>query len=343
MKHEDSRCLSPVALDALRVRVIKAVNGGLSQTEASRLFGVSRQSIITWLGRYRERGWRGLRSGRRGRPRLARLSPIQAAQTVRQITKGCPDQLKLPFALWTREAVQLLLKRRFGVAVSVWTVGRYLQNWNLTPQKPIRRAYEQNPEEVERWLKRDYPAIRAAARQAGAEIQWGDEMGMRSDHQSGRTWGRRGETPVVAGTGRRFRCSMISTVTNRGQLRFMVFRERFTAGVFISFLRRLARQTKRPIYLIVDGHPVHKARRVRTYLRSHAYALRMFFLPSYSPELNPDELLNNDVKANTIGRCRPHDLGEMEGNARAYLRSTQRQPHVVRNYFAEEHVRYAAL
>jgi len=135
---------------------------------------------------------------------------------------------------------------------------------------------------------------------------------------------------------------MISTVTNLGHLQFMVFRERFTGGVFIRFLRRLIRQAKRPVYLIGDGHPVHKAILVKTWLQAHAKEIRMFLLPGYSPELNPDELLNNDVKANAIGRRRPHNLAEMEADARAYLRNRQRQPQVVRNYFMEEHVRYAA-
>lgn len=287
-------------------------------------------------------GIRGLYSRRRGRPARARLAPVQAATVVRMITKGCPDQMKFPYALWTRDAVRVLLNRQFGLAVSVWTVGRYLRDWGMTPQKPLRRAYEQDPAAVQQWLVKEYPAIRAAARRNCAEIQWGDEMGLRSDHQAGRTWGIKGQTPVVMGTGQRFRCNMISTVTNRGYLRFMIFTERFTARVFLKFLSRLVRQTKRPIYLIADGHPVHKAGRVKKWLRDHQEELRLFHLPAYSPELNPDELLNQDVKANTIGRQRPHDVTEMTAAIRGYLRSTQRQPQTVRNYFQEESVRYAA-
>lgn len=343
MKQNDTRCLSPTALDALRPRVIRAIDDGLSQSEASRVFGVSRQSIITWRKRFRARGIAGLRALPRGRPSRSRLTPVQAAATVRVITKGCPDQLRFPFALWTREAVGWYLRRQFGIVVSVWTIGRYLRDWGFTPQKPLRRAYEQNPAAVERWLAQEYPGIRRAAKRERAEIQWGDEMGMRSDHQAGRTWGRRGVTPVVLGTGQRFKCQMISTITNRGQLRFMVFRARFTAKVFLRFLGRLTRQVKRKIYLIVDGHPVHKARRVKAWLQGHGDEVQLFLLPAYSPELNPDELLNQDVKTNAIGRTRPHDLQEMERNARAYLRSTQRRPDVVRNYFREEHVRYAAV
>jgi transposase len=314
----------------------------MKQVEAARVFGVSRQSIHSWLRRFGERGERGLASGRRGRPRQARLAAHQAATTVRVISDRCPDQLKLPFALWTREAVRDVLRRRFGIAVSVWTVGRYLRRWGFTPQKPVRRAFEQDPAAVRRWLQEEYPRIRGEARRERAEIHWGDEMGLRSDHQAGRAWGRRGHTPVVPGTGKRFGCNMISTVTNRGRMAFMVFRERFTVRVFLRFLRRLRRHLRRRAYLIVDGHPVHKARAVARWLAAQGPAIRLFFLPSYSPELNPDELLNQDVKSNALGRQRPRDRHEMVAGLRSYLRSTQRRPDIVRNYFAEEHVRYAA-
>jgi len=273
------------------------------------------------------------------------LAPHQAATTVRHIISGCPDQLNLPFALWTREAVQDLLSRKFDLQVSVWTVGRYLRAWGLTPQKPVRRAYEQNPAAVRKWLEEEYPSIRELARQLKAQIHWLDEMGLRSDHQAGRSYGRRGQTPVVFGTGQRFRCNMISSITNRGRLAFMIFRQRFTARVFLNFLGRLlrlTRKTRRKVFLIVDGHPVHKSRSVRRWLAKHAAQIRIFCLPSYSPELNPDELLNQDVKTNALGRVRPVNVEEMMDNVRSYLRITQARPKVVKNYFRERHVQYAA-
>jgi len=342
MAEQDARHLSPDALDDLRQRVMQAIVGGMFPAEAARTFGVSRQSIYAWLCRWRAGGARALRSRRRGRPRQIQLAPHQAATTVRLITDRCPDQVKLPFALWTREAVRDLIAQRWGVELSVWTVGRYLRHWGFTPQKPLRRAYERDPEAVKRWLKEEYPAIRARARQAGATIFWGDESGMRSDHQAGRSWSRRGETPVVPGTGQRFYCNMISTVTNRGQLAFMVFKARFTALVFMTFLRRLLRHSGQPVFLIVDGHPVHRSRRVQQWVAAQGTRLHLFFLPGYSPELNPDEYLNNDVKSNAVGRQRPHNAVELIANVRGYLRSTQRQPKKVRRYFHHSDVRYAA-
>ena len=341
MKTQDARFLSPNAQEDLRRRVVAAVRGGMYQAEAARTFGVSRQSVNNWMKKYRSGGLRRLRAGRRGRPSVQRLAPHQAATAVRLISDRCPDQLKLPFVLWTREAVGELLARRFGVQVSVWTVGRYLRRWGFTPQKPLRRAYERDPELVRKWLQEKYPTICARAKRDGAEIHWGDEMGLRSDQQAGRSWGRRGQTPVIPGTGRRFGCNMISTITNRGRLYFMVFKERFTARVFLRFLKRLRRQVGRKVILIVDEHPVHKAGETTRWLKKQEKNLQMYFLPPYSPELNPDELLNQDVKTNAVGRRRAIDQADLMTNVRGYLRSTQKMPHVVRSYFQEEHVRYA--
>ncbi len=342
MKVLDARHLASQAQEALRLRVMRAVRAGMSQSEAARVFGVSRQSVNSWDRRRGEGGLAMLRSRPRGRPQVLYLKPYQAATVVRLITDRCPDQLKLPFVLWTREAVRDLIARRFGVRLSVWTVGRYLRRWGFTPQKPLRRAYERDPVAVRRWLKKQYPAIRAWARRERATIFWGDETGMRSDHQAGRSWGRRGQTPVIPGTGKRFRCNMISAITNRGKLAFMVFESRFTTAVLVKFLRRLIRHTKRKVFLIVDGHPVHGAADVERWVARHRGRIRLFFLPGYSPELNPDELLNQDVKTNAVGRKRPRNKGELIGNVRRFLWGTQRRPDKVRNYFRESHVCYAA-
>jgi transposase len=342
MSQTDARQLSPAAQEDLRRRVMRAVDAGMSISEAARTFDVSRQAIYNWKGRVAASGQRGLKSQRRGRPPGTQLRPNVAATTVRMILGSCPDQLRLPFALWTREAVQLLLKRRFGVEVSVWTVGRYLRRWNLTPQKPMQRAFEQDPAAVRHWLQTEYPAIRAAAKVAGAEIWWGDEMGLRSDHQTGTSYGRRGQTPVIPGTGQRFGCNMISALTNRGSLAFMVFEGSFNVNVFLKFLKRLLRQAKRKVFLIVDRLRVHRATAVQAWVESQGGRIRIDYLPAYSPQLNPDEILNHDVKSNAIGRRRAATKTEMKAGLRGYLRSTQRQPHIVRNFFQESHVQYAA-
>ncbi len=339
----DARKLSPAAQEDLRRRVVAAVrNRGMSKVEAARTFQVSRASIHNWLAAVEQCGLSALKARKRGPKPHSALAGHQAATIVRMIDDRCPDQLHLPFALWTREAVGQLIRRRYGIDLSVWTVGRYLAKWDFTPQKPLRRAYEQDPAAVKRWLEERYPAIRAAAKAEKAEIYWGDEMGLRSDHQTGTSYGRQGKTPTIPGTGKRFGCNMISAITNRGHLLFMVFKQRFASPVFLAFLKRLVRQVGRKAFLIVDGHPAHRSATVKRWLAGQTDRLRVFYLPWYSPKLNPDELLNQDVKSNAVGRRRPTDQSELVANVRGYLRSTQKQPQIVQSYFQQENVRYAA-
>ncbi|MHB0947185.1 MAG: IS630 family transposase [Sedimentisphaerales bacterium] len=343
MKTHDGRKLSPAAQQELRHRVVYAIiHEKMSQVKASHLFGVGRTSIHNWLKVHQKGGDAALKAHKRGPKHQSRLAGHQAATLVRLITDRCPDQLKLPFALWTRDAVRQLIEKRYGISASVWTVGRYLQHWGFTPQKPLRRAYEQDPQAVQHWLEHDYPAIRRQASTERSQIHWGDEMGMRSDHQAGRSYGLKGHTPVIPGTGQRFGCNMISTVTNRGRLAFMIFKEWFTGTVMIKFLRRLIKQNKQKIFLIIDGHPVHRSRQVKRWVHQNRKRIRLFYLPGYSPQLNPDELLNQDVKTNAVGRNRPQDQPEMMRQVRSYLRSTQHRPQIVKNYFKHKDVHYAA-
>lgn len=342
MKLKDARHLPAEAQEALRYRVVNAIENGMSKSEAARVFQVSRTAVHHWTKAVDEQGAQALKAKKRGRRHSSRLAPHEAATTVRLLMKKCPDQLGLPCALWTRESVGQLLEQRYGVSVSVWTVGRYLKRWGLTPQKPLRRAYEQDPKAVKQWLDVDYPAIVKLAKQEGAQIHWGDELGLRADDQTGRSYGKRGQTPVVPGTGQRFRCNLISTLTNQGKLYFKLFTQNFNGDVMLDFLRRLIRQVPQKVFLIVDKHPVHLSAKVNRWLEQHAERIRMFLLPSYSPELNPDELLNHDVKANAVGRNRAKTKDEMMENVRRHLRRRQRQREVVQRFFHEKHVAYAA-
>ena len=275
MRTFDARHLSAEAQGDLRCRVVRAiVRDSVKPAVAARLFSVARSSVYNWLADFYTGGDRALAPRPHGRPRESQLEGYQSATIVRLLTHRCPSQLHLPFALWTREAVQQLIAQRTGLRLSVWTVGRYLNHWGFTPQRPLRRAYEQDPAAVRRWLARDYPAIRECARREKAEIHWEDEMGVRSQDQRGRSYGRRGHTPTIPGTGQRFGCNMISTVTNRGQMSFMIFQESFRNSVLLRFLQRLVRQAKRKVFLIWDRHPVHQAAAVERWLRGHAAADR---------------------------------------------------------------------
>jgi transposase len=342
MKTVDARTLPPAAQEDQRRKAVLAWHDGNSVVEIARLFGVSRQAVYQWVRRYEQAGSAGLKARKRGKPPMPKLSAAQAATIRRRIVDRCPDQLKLPFFLWTREAVQQLIERDCGVKASRWTVGRYLKAWGFTPQKPARRALEQNPAAVARWRKEEFPAIQTRAKRENADILWEDEMGLRSDHAVGTSYAPRGRTPRIVMTGQRFGCNVISAISNLGKLFFRVFRGRFVTKVYLDFLKRLLRHAKRKVFLIADGHPVHKAKAVQRWLAANAGRIRQFLLPAYSPELNPDEYLNQDVKSNAVGRRRPTHADELVANVRGYLASTQRSPQIVRNYFQAEPVRYAA-
>lgn len=332
--------------EELRRRAVRlVVEEGVSQSQAARMLAVGRQSVNGWVRDYRAGGEQALEARRRGRRPIEQmlLQPWQQAQICKTIREKNPDQLRLPFFLWTREAVRDLIERRFKLRLALTTVGRYLRRWGFTAQKPIRKAFEQNPAAVKAWLERMYPAIAAKAKREDALILWGDEMGLRSDHQAGRSFAPRGETPVIAGTGQRFGANVISVISNRGQLYFMVFTGRANAVLFVGFLRRLLRQLKgRKLFLIVDGHPSHRAKLVKAFLAQNSERIALYYLPPYSPELNPDEMLNQDVKSNALGRRRPRTQQELVADTRSYLHRRQRQPQVVTNYFNQDSVRYAA-
>ena len=343
MGTKDARSLPSVAQEDIRRKATKAVLSGMSRVAVARVFGVTRQSVGKWVKAHREGGEQALKAKRKGRPKGGSLLLWQAGQIAQKVVDHHPEQLKLPFYLWTREAVGELIERKFGIRLSVWTIGRYLARWGFTSQKPVQRAYEKNPEAVRRWLEEEYPEIRQQAKEEKASIYWGDEMGLRSDHTAGRSYGVRGQTPVIPGPGKRFRCNMISAMTNQGQLNFMVFEDWFNTDVFLEFLRRLVRQSKRKVFLIIDKHPVHRSRKTKRWLEKHRDQIHLFFLPGYSPELNPDEMLNQDVKTNAVGRRRAKNVRELISNTRRYLWSRQRQPNIIKRYFRGPHVQYAAM
>jgi transposase len=339
----DARSLNPAAQSAMRQRAVKAVMGGMTQTKAAEVFGVTRQAVANWVKAYRAGGTRALEARKRGpKGEQATLKGWQAAAICNLIRDRHPEQLKLPFVLWTAEAVRQLIRRQCGVRVSDRTVRRYLAKWGFTPQKPARRAYERDEAAAQRWEQETYPAIRNEAKKQKALIYWGDEMGVRSDHQAGRSYAPKGKTPTIPGTGQRFGCNVVSALTNRGHLSFMVFQKGFTAMVFLRFVQRLVKHTNRKVFLIVDNHPVHRSKTVNAWLEKHEAKIRLFFLPGYSPDLNPDEMVNQDVKTNAVGRKRAHDRKQLMGHVRRYLERRRADPDVVKRYFHEPSVRYAA-
>jgi transposase len=311
----------------------------MTQAAAAKIYKVSVRTISKWMKAARERGLRALRAGKRGRrPESGPLNHRQAVGIRKMTIERMPDPLAPPFDLWTRELVTQLIEREYGTAVSARTAGRYLKVWGTSARRPIQRAYERNDAAIERGLNDDYPQIAKEAKQEQATIDCGGEIGLHSDPISAMSFALKGQTPVVPAIGKRFGCNMISAITNRGALSFMVFEGTFKNATFIDFLKRLLTQATRKIYLIVDGHPVHRSVVIKQFVAAHADRLRLIRLPSYGPAPNSDELLNQDVKTNACGKSRPTH----KANVQSHLHRPQKEPHVIRNLFNEKHIRYAA-
>ena len=325
MERKDCRKLDDVTLSHLRELAVRRVQNGESPETVIESLGFSTPRIYEWLALYRSGGWSALKVRRgKGGGRPKQLTGTQISYIYRAITGGDPRQQSFEFALWTRDLVRQLIWNRFKVKLSVWSVGRLLSQLGLSPQKPLKKAYQKDPEKIERWLSYQYPRIKTVAKKHGATIYFGDEAGIRSDHQSGTTWGQIGETPVVESNGSRVSLNMISAISPRGLMRFMVVDGRFNADTFIEFIKRLLIGAKKPVFLIVDGHRAHKAKKVQKFIKTLGDRFRLYFLPPYCPDLNPDELLWNDLKSHDLGRRVANSKSELKSLAIGGLRRTQK-------------------
>jgi transposase len=345
MQARDFRSIGRAAQEELRRRALFLIEQqGLSQGKAAQLVGVHRQTVNIWLKRYRQQGEDGVLDGRRVSPRRGRgaLSAEEAGQVRAWIVEWTPDELGLPFALWTSRAVRELIERRLGKRLGPTAVQLYLQRWGLTPQKPLVRAKQRQPAAIAAWLETSYPAIARRARVARAVIYWGDETGISNQDQIGRSYAPKGQTPVVRRSAKRITRSMIAAVSNRGLMRFMLHEGALNADGFIAFLRRLVRDAGQKVVLIVDNLKVHKAHKVQAWVKSHAHEIELFYLPSYAPDHNPSEYLNNDLKQQLRQQPQPGSPQELIDRTRSVLRTIQRSPARVRAYFRPEPVRYAA-
>jgi len=340
MKTMDARNLNHQMLTELRKRGVASVQNGESPEVVAKALGINRVTIYSWLARYRDGGWGALDAKKRG-GRRPKLDAKTLKWIYKTVTERNPLQLKFTFALWTAKMVGQLIAERFKVKLSKASVCRLLGQLGLTPQRPVWRAYQQNAEDVRRWLEEEYPRIQKLARQEKAMIFFGDEAGVRSDYHAGTTWGQKGKTPVVSSTGARFGLNMISAVSAQGEFRFMVLRGRVGASVFITFIKRLLHGMPR-VYLIVDGHPAHKAKAVKRFVETLRDRFRLFFLPPYSPELNPDEGVWNDLKNHGIGRQSLHSREHLHGAVLSHLRFIQKSPDRVCSYFHVDTTKYAA-
>lgn len=340
----DFRTLSNEERYRFRKRAIELIKSGKTQKEVARFFGIRANTVSDWVKSYKILGDKGLRDSRKG-PKsedLKLLSKSQEKEIQKMITDIMPDQLKLPYSLWTRKAVKELVEREFKIVLAINTMGDYLRSWGFSPQKPKKKAYEQCSKKVQKWLDEQYPIIKKKAKEENAEIHWGDETGVRNTSQHGRSYAPKGKTPVKKSKAQRFSINMISTVTNQGKVGFMIYSGSMNAERLIEFLKQLTKGKTRKIYLILDNLRVHHSKIVKEWVSTNSSKIEIFHLPSYSPEKNPDEYLNCDLKYGLSEKPSPKNQEELRENVENHMKMLQKNESRVKKYFRHEDIKYAA-
>jgi transposase len=340
----DGRSESNEVLEALRLRAVHARERGYAVVDIAAILGLREETVSRWCVQYEQGGQAALPGARTGRPvGSGRLVSAEQAEAIQQlIDSKTPQELGIPSALWTRAAVRELIRQQTGQWLPIRTVGEYLGRWGYTPQKPVRKAYKQDPEEVAEWLEQTYPEIEKRAAREGGEIHWGDETGVRSTCQHSRGYARPQATPELKVPGSRFSVNMMSTITNQGKVRWMIYQGRMNAALFIVFLTRLIAGASKKVFLIVDNLSVHEAAAVEEWLAGKEDQIEVFYLPTYTPERNPDEYLNCDVKGNINTDGLPKDREELKGKLRRFMQKLCKLPERVASYFKHKFLQYAA-
>jgi transposase len=345
MESRDARKLTPEAQYEIRRQAVKSYKEGNTFTAIASMLEVDRNTVSKWISKYTQRGLRALKPQQRG-PKLGatmQLSVEEQKVVSRLIVDKLPDQLKLNFALWTREAVGLLITEKTGKVLDLRQVGRYLKRWGFTPQRPIKRAYQRDDKKVKTWLEEEYPAIKKAAEAGGGEIHWADEVGIKSHDHRGRGFAPKGKTPVRMHNPSYEKVNMISSVTNQGKLRFMCYESSFTYQVFHRFLRGLIEDAGgRKVYVIVDNLRVHHAKKIKRWLRIYSHLIEVHYLPSYSPDLNPDEYLNCDLKTELAKRPERREKGKWAKTVTDTMEMLSNESERVASYFKAQPIQYAA-
>jgi transposase len=335
----DGRKLDHKTLETIRQMAVERVREGESASTVIASYGFSRTSIYRWLKAVEDAGAAALRArSAPGRPRS--LTAEQEQQVFRWINGNDPRQYGLDFGLWTRALVVELVERKFGIRLGLTAVGELLARLGLTPQKPLERVYQRDPEAIERWQRETYPAIARQAKAEGAEIFFWDESGFRADAVHGLTWGVKGQTPVVERPGQRQSISAASAVNAKGAFWYCTYEGGLTAELFVTLLRQMMRYRRKPVHLIVDGLPAHKTKLVKDYVQSTKGRLTLHFLPGYAPELNPDELVWSYVKRTGVARTPLRKGEQMRDKISAQLAAIKAMPRLVRSFFKAPSVAY---
>jgi transposase len=344
MKKEDGRKLSIDAQEERRKTIVRMRKQGKKLWEIEEAVSLSRTAICKTLKTYREGGWKALRGKQRGTllGENRHLTKEQERMLRNKIIDRRPEQLKMDFALWTRGAVKQLIMQDYGIDMPIRTVGEYLKRWGFTPQKPAKFAYERRPEKVKEWLENTYPQIRERAKDEKAEIFWGDETGLRAGEIRGYGYAPKGQTPIVSTTAKHENLSMVSAITNKGRVHWMIVDGTVNADRFIEFLDRLRRDTRRKIFLILDNLRVHHSEPVKEWLKKWGKRIEVFYLPAYSPDLNPDEHLNADLKQGIGSKAPSRTKIQLKVTAIDHMSMLQNNRKRIKEYFKDPAIEYAS-
>ena len=342
MEREDFRTIDDTIRSSYRKKAFALINKGVKKGDIAILFGVNKNTVSNWCKQYESTGsFKSKKKGVKSEDKKL-LSNDQEKSIQLMIVDKMPDQLKLDYALWTRKAVKELVEREFKVVLAINTMGDYLRKWGFTPQKPKKMAYEQCSKKVQKWLDEEYPAIQKRAKEENAEIQWGDETGVRNNCQHGRSYAPKGKTPIKKSMSKRFSMNMISTVTNQGKVQFMIYSENMNSDKFIEFLKQLIKNSSQKIFLILDNLRVHHSYIVKDWIKENIDKIELFFLPAYSPEKNPDEYLNCDLKQGLSAKPAPKSVEKLKENLENHMQMLVQNPKRVQKYFNHKDIKYAA-
>ena len=337
----DGRTLAHNVLEEMRMLAVQRMREGELPAAVAASFGMHRG----WAYKCRAaasgrgKGLRALRSSKgTGRPRS--LTPAQERQVFRWVNGKNPHQYGFDFGLWTRQIVRELVAQRFQVQLSLASIGTLLARLGLTPQKPLQRAYQRDPEAVERWVKQTYPAIARKAKRDKAEIFFWDESGFRADAVHGKTWGVKGHTPVIERPGQRQSISAASAVNSKGAFWFETYQGALTGELFVQLLKHMMLERERAVHLVIDGLPAHKKACVKEYVASTGGKLTLHLLPGYAPDLNPDELVWSHAKRTGVARSPLRKGEKLKERVGAQLQAVANDPALVRSFFRHPSVAY---
>lgn len=340
----NAKRLSPEEQYTIRRNIVRLLKSGKTGKEIAKLLDVSEGHVSGVKKAYKAEGNRGIKPKTRGR-RLGEkriLSEEQEREIMEIIVDKTPEQLKFKECMWNRANIRDLIRQKYKVELALSTLGYYLQRWGFSVQRPVKRAYKQDEEQIKDWVESEFPGISERAKEENAEIFFGDETGLQNQATCLRGYAPIGKTPVVRTEAKHIKVNMLSAISNRGKLRFVLYKDNMDSDKLIDFMRRLVSDSSKKVFLILDNLRIHHSKKVSAWLEKHKSEIEVFYLPPYAPEYNPDELLNSDLKRSISKFPSPRSEKELEHNVRSHLKSVQLRPDKIHGFFGSKTTLYAS-